>query len=113
MRKQYRVVEKDWYRSYLCLYHDGEGVSVNIYNLHEIYDVIEGVESHGYTRGYTKEEIDSAKRDYEHKLANAISQSNLIPRCHKCIHEEFCSKDYDDENKCPRYKKDPPDGGSY
>ena len=113
MRKQYRTVEMDWYRSHLYLYHDGEEVSVNVYNLHEIYDEIEGLESHGYTRGYTKEEIRKAKEEYELRSANAISVSSFVPRCDKCVNGKICPRHLDDENKCPKYKKDPPDGGSY
>lgn len=35
------------------------------------------------------------------------------PRCNKCIHELNCSKDKDNERKCPDYKRDAPDGGYY
>ena len=34
-------------------------------------------------------------------------------RCHRCIYELHCSKDKDNERKCPDYKRDAPDGGYY
>lgn len=34
-------------------------------------------------------------------------------RCHKCIYELHCTKDKDNERKCPDYKRNPPDGGFY
>lgn len=35
------------------------------------------------------------------------------PRCHKCVNEMQCSKDKDNDHKCPDYKRDAPDGGYY
>lgn len=35
------------------------------------------------------------------------------PRCSKCVYELYCSKDKDNERKCPDYKRDAPDGGYY
>ena len=35
------------------------------------------------------------------------------PRCDKCVYELHCSHDRDEEGKCPRYKRDAPDGGYY
>lgn len=37
----------------------------------------------------------------------------LKPRCNKCVYELYCSKDKDNERKCPNYKRDAPDGGYY
>ena len=34
-------------------------------------------------------------------------------RCHKCIYELHCTKDKDNERKCPNYKRNAPDGGFY
>ena len=39
--------------------------------------------------------------------------NTAFPHCHKCIYEMRCSRDRDEEGKCTRYKKDPPDGGYY
>ena len=35
------------------------------------------------------------------------------PRCSKCVYELYCSKDKDNERKCPDSKRDAPAGGSY
>ena len=35
------------------------------------------------------------------------------PRCGKCAYELYCSKDKDNDHKCPDYKRDAPDGGYY
>ena len=34
-------------------------------------------------------------------------------RCDKCVKWRYCSRNKDNENNCPDYKRDPPDGGSY
>ncbi len=57
----------------------------------------------------------------EEKMMLAVKQQLLLhralrelkPRCEKCIHELYCSKDKDKERKCPDYKRDAPDGGYY
>lgn len=41
------------------------------------------------------------------------SRGSNKSRCHKCVYETHCSKDRDTEGKCPRYKRDAPDGGYY
>ena len=113
MRKQYKIIERDWYRYDLHVYHDGEEVSVNVYDTLVIDDEIDKLESQGYTKGYTKTEIRCAKETYEKYKNNAISLSSFTPRCEKCIYGMKCTRHLDDEGKCPKYKKDPPDGGSY
>lgn len=40
-------------------------------------------------------------------------QEKIFPRCNKCVYEITCSKNMDNENKCPDYKRDAPDGGYY
>ena len=35
------------------------------------------------------------------------------PRCSKCVYEMGCSRTYDNEGTCPKYKRDAPDGGYY
>ena len=37
----------------------------------------------------------------------------IRPRCRKCVYEMRCTKDKDDERKCPNYKRDAADGGYY
>lgn len=34
-------------------------------------------------------------------------------RCRKCVYEMKCSQDRDTEGKCPKYKRDAPDGRYY
>lgn len=34
-------------------------------------------------------------------------------RCAKCVHQLHCPQDRDEEGKCPKYKRDAPDGGFY
>jgi alpha-glucuronidase len=34
-------------------------------------------------------------------------------RCDKCVYQLHCSQDRDTEGKCPKYKRDAPDGGYY
>ena len=34
-------------------------------------------------------------------------------RCDKCVYQLHCSQDRDEEGKCPKYKRDAPDGGFY
>lgn len=50
--------------------------------------------------------------------AEQVSPTNSVgqktsSRCHKCVYELHCSKDKDNERKCPDYKRDAPDGGYY
>ena len=37
----------------------------------------------------------------------------IRPRCRKCVYEMRCTKDKDNEHKCPNYKRDAADGGYY
>lgn len=37
----------------------------------------------------------------------------IYPRCDKCVRWRYCSRNKDNENNCPDYKRDPPDGGGY
>lgn len=45
--------------------------------------------------------------------SNKCEPEKIIPRCNKCDNSSYCTKDKDNDNNCPDYKKDPPDGGSY
>lgn len=40
-------------------------------------------------------------------------QEKIFPRCDKCVRWRTCSRTRDNENTCPDYKYDPPDGGYY
>ena len=45
----------------------------------------------------------------ESKADNKVHKS----RCHKCAYETTCLLKSDKNGKCPRYKRDAPDGGYY
>jgi hypothetical protein len=47
------------------------------------------------------------KKKYESKL------EKIFPRCDKCVNWRYCSRDKDNKNQCPDYKRDSPDGGYY
>lgn len=38
---------------------------------------------------------------------------NGLPRCNKCVFENYCTCDKDNSRTCPDYKRDAPDGGFY
>lgn len=44
-----------------------------------------------------------------------LTSVNLVnkSRCRKCIYELDCTRDKDLDGKCPKYKRDAPDGGYY
>ena len=54
-----------------------------------------------------------AKQKEEERLDNLAKSIGKTPRCRKCVYEMQCSKDKDDEHKCPNYKRDAADGGYY
>ena len=49
------------------------------------------------------------------QIMNMAAELNGInrSRCGKCVYELYCSKNKDNERKCPDYKRDAPDGGYY
>lgn len=55
--------------------------------------------------GLTLETVISLAVNKPHKVKN--------PRCSKCVNEIHCTRNKDDENKCPDYKRDASDGGFY
>ena len=54
-------------------------------------------------------------------IAEGVDESNespkavntIRPRCYKCVYEMLCTKDKDDNRKCPNYKREAMDGGYY
>lgn len=44
---------------------------------------------------------------------NISANTYVTSRCHKCINENGCSKNLDNNGECPLYKRDPKDGGYY
>ena len=75
MKKQYRTDELDWKTWRIYIYHDGVKVGSETYlriQDDEYNDRLDELEEQGYTYGYTPEEVENAKKLYEHKLKNII-----------------------------------------
>lgn len=73
MKKQYRYSDENlFYRAFLYIYHDGILVDTKRYWSDELYEEIKKLEQDGYTYGYTKEEVEEAKQQYENMLENVI-----------------------------------------
>lgn len=70
MRKQYDIIEARWPYYDIDLYHDG----IKVDSKHTAYvgEATEALEREGYTLGYTDDEIEKARKKYEHKLENRI-----------------------------------------
>lgn len=47
------------------------------------------------------------------KMDGKKEEKRAVPRCRKCVCEMCCSRNKDNDNTCPDYKRDPPDGGYY
>ena len=72
MKKQYNTSE-----SFLCkrtveTYHDGELVASKTLWLDEADEYADQLAHEGYVCGYTKQEVEDAKRRYEEMLENII-----------------------------------------
>jgi hypothetical protein len=72
VRKQYDYYECPSFKYNIVLYHDGVKVAVEGKWLTDLDDYLEELEAQGYTRGYTKEDVDNARINYEHKYENRI-----------------------------------------
>ena len=72
MKKQYRCKYESWCKSRLYIYDNGFLIeSKSLYN-DEIENMIDRLEAEGYVYGYTKKEVENAKKRYEHMLENMI-----------------------------------------
>ena len=72
MKKQYRIVERHWPYYNIILYHDGVEIATKDSNQMMIGMDTDKLEEEGYTYGYTDDEIEEARKKYEHKLENRI-----------------------------------------
>lgn len=75
MKKQYQTDEPDWKTWRIDIYHDGVRVGSETFlriQDDEYNDRLDWLEAQGYTYGYTVEEVENAKKLYEHKLKNII-----------------------------------------
>lgn len=75
MKKQYRSQHTYSFKVFIYLYHDGELVETKkFWEDDEYLNFIENLELNGYTYGYKKEEVEEAKKRYEHMLNNMIDE---------------------------------------
>ena len=72
MKKQYRITERHWPFYNIILYHDGMKVEVRDSDRIVIDMDINKLEREGYTYGYTDDEIEKARKAYEHMVENRI-----------------------------------------
>ena len=75
MKKQYRTDEPDWKTWRIDIYHDGTKITSETFlriQDDEYNDRLDELEAQGYTYGYTVQEVENAKKLYEHKLKNVI-----------------------------------------
>lgn len=72
MKKQYRCVYESWWKTRLYIYDNGFLIENKTYPNDEIENVIDQLETDGYVYGYTKEEVERAKKKYEDMLENII-----------------------------------------
>ena len=72
MKRQYRFLEYVGFQWIIQLYHDG--ILVESYKVYvdEIEDTEKMLLADGYTLGYTKQEVEEAKKRYEEMLENII-----------------------------------------
>ena len=74
MRKQYDYYETFSFSYNVDLYHDGVKVATKEKIYYEMGDYIQQLEVQGYTRGYLREDVEKARREYEHKYENRIEK---------------------------------------
>ena len=72
MKRQYRYDYNNWHSFNLQIYHDGKLINSQNVELYEIDDEINKLITNGYVYGYTKEEVEMAKQDYEMMLESMI-----------------------------------------
>ena len=74
MRKQYDTYECRGPIYEIVLYHDGEKVEVKRVSLLQYDNCIEELEGQGYTRGYTEDDVEKARKKYEYTYENRIEK---------------------------------------
>lgn len=74
MKKQYSVVDFGFARCNVTLYHNGIMVEQKKMWEDEAQDYIDKLEDEGYTHGYTSEEVENARNNYEWRLENMIKE---------------------------------------
>lgn len=76
MKKQYRCKDYKFGQKILYIYHDGKLVVTKKLWLDECFNHIEELQEAGYTYGFTEEEVEEARQQYIHMLANKIEVKN-------------------------------------
>ena len=74
MKKQYRLSEVYMFKRRVSTYHDGELISSKEMWVDDSDRYVDELLEAGYTYGYTADEVNEAKRLYEHKLSNLIER---------------------------------------
>jgi hypothetical protein len=75
MKKQYDCYEYRWSNYEIILYHDGVKVGVKHIDLLKLDKYLEELEAKGYTLGYTEEEVEKARKSWEHIYENRIERN--------------------------------------
>lgn len=75
MKKQYDYYECRWPNHEIVLYHDGVKVGAERKGLLELDKYLEELEAEGYTRGYTEEDVEKARKRWEHIYENRIERN--------------------------------------
>jgi hypothetical protein len=76
MKKQYDYYECRWPSYEIILYHDGVKVGVERKNLLKLDEYLEELEAEGYTLGYTEEDVEKARKSWEHMYENRIERND-------------------------------------
>lgn len=76
MKKQYDYYESRWPSYKIILYHNGIKVAAKRKNLLELDKYLEELETEGYTRGYTKEDVEEARKKWEYIYENRIERNS-------------------------------------
>lgn len=76
MRKQYVVSKGPTFKVWIATYHDGVLMRQDKVWIDDFDDFIVKLESEGYEKAYTKEEVQKAKEDYERKLARQLARAD-------------------------------------
>ena len=74
MRKQYDIYECPSFYYNIVLYHDGVKVGVEKKSVLDYDEYLNELANQGYTRGYTKEDVEEAHRRYKYLYENRIEK---------------------------------------
>ena len=74
MKKQYRIEALSFAKCVVILYHDGVEVERNRMWEDECDDYVDKLEDEGYTFGYSVDEVENARKNYEWRLEDIIKE---------------------------------------